>query len=130
MDVTCPHRFAVGGRFELVLNPYKTDIVELPQPFRDNWTTELAKLPIRTESPGKTGNDLIALFSRAAELAASYPGALNYALTKSRNVPVAREIWPLFQSLLWTAVGARCELQRAPCGRRSRPYALAISSRR
>lgn len=94
------------SQFELMLNPYKTDIVELPQPFRDNWTTELAKLPIRTESPSKTGNDLIALFSRAAELAASYPGALNYALTKSRNVPVAREIWPLFQSLLWTAVSA------------------------
>lgn len=93
-------------QFELVPNPYKTEIVELPQSFKDNWTTELATLPMRTESPAKTGNDLIALFSRAAELSAVYPGSLSYALTKCRNVPITRGNWPLFQSLIWTAVSA------------------------
>jgi Reverse transcriptase (RNA-dependent DNA polymerase) len=94
------------GKFELVLNPYKTRILELPQPFKDRWTTELATWPVRTDSHAKTDNDLIGLFSRAAEIATSHPGCLNYALRKSRNIPITRDTWPLLQSLVWGAVSA------------------------
>jgi hypothetical protein len=73
------------AKYELVLNPYKTEIVGLPQPYQDNWTTELAKLPIREDSATETANDLVALYSRAAELAIVYPGALNYAVTRTRE---------------------------------------------
>ncbi len=96
---------ALAG-FGLSLNPYKTEIVELPQPYKDNWTTELGKVIVRTDTWKKTRSDLIALFSLAAELARPYPGALNYALRRSRDVPVEQKNWGMFQSLLWSTVAA------------------------
>jgi hypothetical protein len=92
--------------YELSLNPYKTEIVDLPQAYDDTWTTELAKLPIRTERWRETANDLVALYSRAAEIAMSHPGALAYAVTRTREVPIKRFNWPLLQSLAWGAASA------------------------
>jgi hypothetical protein len=94
------------AKYELSLNPYKTEIVDLPQPYQDNWTTELAKLPIREDSARQTANDLVALYSRAAELAIAYPGALNYAVVRTREIDIARRNWPLLQSLAWGAASA------------------------
>jgi hypothetical protein len=96
----------VLGRYELALNPYKTEIVDLPQAYDDTWTTELAKLPIRSDGFRRTATDLVALYSRAAELATVHPGALAYAVTRTREVSITRENWPLFQSLAWGAASA------------------------
>jgi hypothetical protein len=93
----------VLGKYELILNPYKTEIVDLPQPYDDTWTTELAKLPIRSDGFRRTATDLVALYSRAAELSAVHPGALAYAVTRTREVSITRKNWSLLQSLAWGA---------------------------
>lgn len=56
------HLESALGDFELVVNPFKTYVLELPQPFKTTWTRELREFPIRTSSPTKTLNDTIALF--------------------------------------------------------------------
>jgi hypothetical protein len=96
----------VLGKYELVLNPYKTEIVDLPQAYDDTWTTELAKLPIRSDGFRRTATDLVALYSRAAELSTVHPGALTYAVTRTREVAITRKNWPLLQSLAWGAASA------------------------
>jgi hypothetical protein len=95
---------AALAEFELVVNPFKTRVIELPQPFKTTWTKELAAFPIRDDTATKTLNDTIALFSRAAELAGRNLGALTYALRKSQNISVDENLWPTFQSLVWNAV--------------------------
>jgi hypothetical protein len=94
------------GDFELVVNPFKTYVRELPLPWHPSWTHDLNTFPIRKATPAQTLNDLIALFSRAAEIAGGerYKGALKYALRKSRDVPVDSYSWPTFQALVWSAV--------------------------
>jgi Reverse transcriptase (RNA-dependent DNA polymerase) len=94
------------GDFELVANPFKTHIRELPQPFRATWAKDLSVSTIRTRSSAQTRTDLIDLFSRAAEVARANPwaGALKYALLVSRDAPVSTTLWPTFQALIWSAV--------------------------
>ena len=55
------------GDLELVINPFKTRILELPQPFAESWTHQLSVFPIRSDTDSKTLTDAIALFSHAAE---------------------------------------------------------------
>jgi hypothetical protein len=98
------HLESALGDFELVINPFKTRVLELPQPWRPSWTHDLSAFPVRTSSPSQTLNDVIALFSRAAEIARSHPGALKYALFKSQDVPIDAAAWPTFQGLVWSAV--------------------------
>jgi hypothetical protein len=99
------HLESALGDFELVVNPFKTHVLELPQPFKATWTRELAAFPIRTATSAQTLNDTIALFSRAAELAGQHhPGALSYALRKATGIAVTAEIWPTYQALVWSAV--------------------------
>jgi hypothetical protein len=95
------------AQYELAINPTKTDIRELPQPFLESWTHELATFSIRASNPSQTLTDLIALFSRAAALARSRSGPLKYALLRSRNAEVVdADIWGPFQNLIWSAVSA------------------------
>lgn len=94
------------GDFELVVNPFKTHVLELPLPWSPSWTHDLNTFPIRDATSAQTLNDLIALFSRAAEVAGRdrHKGALKYALRKSRDVPIDAHSWPTFQALVWSAV--------------------------
>jgi hypothetical protein len=94
------------GDFELIANPFKTHIRELPLAWSPSWTHDLRTFPIRTSSPALVLNDLIALFSRAAEIAGGdrHKGALKYALLKSRDLPIGAHSWPTFQALVWSAV--------------------------
>ena len=94
------------GDFELVINPFKTRVVELPQPFHSTWTREISAFPIRTATSRQALSDIISLFSRAAEVARDQPGALRYTLLTARNVPVDTVSWPTFQALVWSAVSA------------------------
>jgi hypothetical protein len=100
------HLESALGDFELVINPFKTRIVELPQPFERTWPREISRFPIRTGSRKETLNDVIGLFSLAAEIARKHPGALKYALRKSSDVPVESKGWRTFQALVWSAVSA------------------------
>jgi hypothetical protein len=95
------------AHYELAINPTKTEVLELPQPFLEGWTHELATFPIRSANPSQTLTDLIALFSRAAALTRSRSGPLKYALLRARNAVVAdADIWGPFQNLVWSAVSA------------------------
>jgi hypothetical protein len=100
------HLESALGDFELVINPFKTHILELPQPWRASWPHDLQTFPIRTASSKETLNDVIALFSRAAEIARAHPyaGALKYALQRSRDVAVDAAAWRTFQGLVWSSI--------------------------
>jgi hypothetical protein len=94
------------AEYELSINIAKTEICELPEAFDVTWTHEIAAFEVRTGSGTQTSNDLLALFSRAAELAKGNPGALKYALLKSRGVEVPKSFWPDMQSLVWSAASS------------------------
>ncbi|HWB68485.1 MAG TPA: RNA-directed DNA polymerase [Solirubrobacterales bacterium] len=97
----------VLATYELAINPNKTEILELPQPFHVAWTHELQTFQIRAESSKRMINDLLALFSRAAEMSSSRSGPLKYALLRSRDVQVDDEDgWSALQNLVWSAVSA------------------------
>lgn len=93
--------------FELAINPTKTQILELPQPFLESWTHKLSTFPIRDATPSQMLTDLIALFSDAAAMASARSGPLKYALLRSRDVEVTdSDVWGPFQNLVWSAVSA------------------------
>lgn len=93
--------------YELAINPTKTKILELPQPFHEGWTHELSTFDIRSDSASKTISDLIALFSHAAAISRARSGPLKYALLRSREIEIGNEeVWVAFQNLVWSAVSA------------------------
>jgi len=95
------------AEYELAINPTKTVVLELPQPFQETWTHELATFSIRSEKSSQTLTDLLALFSRAAGIARRQSGPLKYALLRSRVADITdRDIWRPFQNLIWSAVSA------------------------
>ena len=97
------HFEAALAEFELTINPTKTRILELPQPFDDPWKHTLAVLPIRAGG-ARTYNDVVGLFSQAAEIGRRYPGALKYALLKTRQASVKPSIWRSYQGIVWSVV--------------------------
>jgi hypothetical protein len=94
------------GDYELVINPFKTRIFELPEPVTPPWTHEISRFPIRSDTSLQALNDVIGLFSHAAEAARRHPGALKYALLRSRSVRVDGRMWRTFQNLVWSAVSS------------------------
>jgi hypothetical protein len=95
------------AEFELSINPLKTDILELPQPFQEGWAHDLLTFRIRTDSATTTITDLIALFSRAASVARTRSGPLKYALQRSREIDIPdTDVWSAFQNLVWSAVSS------------------------
>ena len=100
------HLEAALADYELAINPTKTRILELPQPLQEEWPHRILTFTVRTATAKKTANDLVALYSLAGDLARRNPGALKYALQRSRDVSLTKEFWPLFQHLVWSAVSA------------------------
>lgn len=97
----------VLAEFELAINLTKTEILQLPQPYLERWTHELSTFQIRDIGVAQTITDLIALFSRASEIAPMRSGALKYALLCCRDIEVDdQEVWSALQSLVWSAVSA------------------------
>jgi hypothetical protein len=94
------------GDFELVINPFKTHIRELPQPFNQTWAQEILAFPVRQGSPRQTQTDIIALFSKAAEIAKHHAGALRYTLRICASHAISSKMWNAFQGLVWSAVSA------------------------
>lgn len=95
------------AEYELAINPTKTEILELPQPFHERWTHELSTFTVRCGTASQTIADLIALFSHAAAMSRMRAGPLKYALLRSREIDIAdEEVWGAFQNLVWSAVSA------------------------
>lgn len=95
------------GEYELLVNPRKTSLIELPAPLQDNWSIDLSKFVIRekAQSIGQR-NDLVALFSKALETAQERPleSVLRYAVARVERLDVGVRAWRTFQNCVLGAV--------------------------
>ncbi len=91
--------------FELQLNPQKTQIVDLPSPVDNPWSSELRVFLFRRGARSQ-GYDLIRYFDRSFELATEHPAdpVLRYAVSRTSSVVVAQRNWPIYQHLVLQAV--------------------------
>jgi hypothetical protein len=96
----------VLAEYELMVNASKTKILELPEPFSDEWPHELRAFEVRTQTARVTVNDLITLFSTASVIAKRRPGALKYALRKLRSLDIKPGAWDTLQHVVWSAVSS------------------------
>lgn len=93
--------------FELILNPRKTIIEQLPLSLDDYWAIELKYFNFRTTET-RQQNDLINYFSRAFDLAKANPesSVLRYAVARLRSEQIFQSNWPLFQDLMLQCVNS------------------------
>jgi hypothetical protein len=95
------------AEYELVINPSKTELLELPQPFAERWLHEISTFPVRSGNRSVLCSDLRALFGRAAEIARDGNGAIKYALRRLRSIEIEHEmVWRVAQNLAWSAAAA------------------------
>jgi hypothetical protein len=95
--------------YELSLNPRKTRFEELPLPLDQSWGSELGRFDVRdSSSPTGQRNDILALFSRAYEIASSdaEEPVLRYVVAKVQNLQVAASAWRAFQNCVLGAANA------------------------
>lgn len=97
--------------WELTVNPYKVEILELPLPVEEEWVSSLKRIRIGTRQSSER-SDLYTLFDEAFRLARRFPGeqVLAYALgrfisgrTNERH-RVSKANWAQFLRLLLQAV--------------------------
>lgn len=69
------------GEYELSLNPYKVEVLPLPQALEDEWVSALKRIDLRANA-GQERTDLTLLFDEAFRLRSRYPNdhVLAYAL--------------------------------------------------
>lgn len=96
---TYHHLETVLGRFELALNPRKTEIKALPERLEPRWVAELRTLRISDSSASVQAHHLQRYFDLAYELQKSFPGehVLPYAAGRLRYVKMHKENWEQFQ---------------------------------
>lgn len=97
------------AQYELVLNPRKTRIEELPKFLDDGWAIELKRFNIRDRgNPVPQRNDIVALFSRAFEIASERveDSVLRYAVARVETLDVHPNGWHAFQNCVLGAAGA------------------------
>jgi hypothetical protein len=100
---------SIMADYELTLNPRKTRIDELPKAIESNWGAELSRFAIRdSSSPAGQRNDVVALFSRAYEIASLYPedSVLKYAVSRVQNLDVNSAAWHAFHNCVLGAASA------------------------
>ena len=88
-------------RLHLSLNPLKTRIDGLPDPYEPTWRIQLNRFVIRTNRRRSVLiNDLISFFSLAYDLYQSYPNdpVLSYALQKAGRLGLDQHAWPVFRN--------------------------------
>jgi len=93
----------VLAEFELILNPRKTRIVELPRAVDGPWASDISRFHVRGEDePIGQRNDLVALFSMAFDAASSSPEdyVLKFAVARVQNLQVHPKAWRTFQNCL------------------------------
>ncbi len=92
---------SILNEYELVLNPKKTSIAELPVPASALWASELSVVPIRTSARGQS-SDIIRFFDRAFELSKNYndENVMKYAISKLNSVVIDKLNWPLVEGYI------------------------------
>lgn len=93
---------SILSRYELALNPTKTEIIELPYPIEPLWTSRLRTFLFRDAGTRGQRTDLTAYFDNAFELARAAPneGVFKYAIPRLNAVDVEADNWQIFQYLL------------------------------
>lgn len=93
---------SILSRYELALNPAKTEIIELPHPIEPLWTSWLRTFVFRAAGTRGQQTDLTAYFDNAFKFVRVAPneGVLKYAIPRLNAVDVVEENWQLFQYLL------------------------------
>lgn len=104
--------------YELLLNPLKTQLKELPEAFEDNWSIKLRTYEIRPGGPKAQRRDIVDLFSRAMEFASAFPHdyVLKYTLGRVRYESVLDAAWPAFQNCVISAASAEPSALAAALG--------------
>lgn len=93
----------VLGHFELVLNPRKTAIVQLPAPLDYDWALDLKRYDLRT---GATQRDeLVRVFEHAFRLMRSGVDehVMGYVLGRTQKRKILEDNWRVYERLLWQA---------------------------
>ncbi|MGD0078421.1 MAG: RNA-directed DNA polymerase [Sedimentisphaerales bacterium] len=94
------------GQYELVLNPRKTEILNLPCQLEATWVHKLRTFIIREGSAQRS--DLIHFFETVFDFAKSFPDehVVKYALTRlyKENLRILDTNWPLVEKLLFHAM--------------------------
>jgi hypothetical protein len=96
--------------FELALNPYKVEVLALPQPIEDAWVSALKRIHIRANA-SQERSDLTLLFDEAFRLGARFPNdhVIAYALGRfvdrynKEGHRIGRANWPHLERLLLQA---------------------------
>ena len=95
--------------FGLILNPRKTFIQELPRSLNNRWAIDLSRFPVRgADHLVAQRDDIVNLFSIAFDVFSTDPEstALQYALSRVRDVQLHKHAWPTFQNCLLNAATA------------------------
>lgn len=100
---------SILSKFELALNPTKTQIIELPHPIEPLWTSRLRTFVFRDAGTKGQRTDLTAYFDNVFALARGAPDEtiFKYAIPRLNAVDLAPDNWQIFQYLLSQC--ARCE---------------------
>lgn len=97
------------GEFDLVLNPRKTKMMELPQLLSDDWVIRLSRFEIEDAlHPQTQRNDVLNLFSTAYELASAHreDPVIGYAVARVQNLNISAAGWRAFQNCILGAISA------------------------
>jgi hypothetical protein len=91
----------VAKRFELEVNPLKTEIGELPEAMEPPWLTDVRAMQLR---PGASAQrfDLVALFNNAFTLLRASPAepVLKYVVKQTLGADIHEDNWSIYESLL------------------------------
>ena len=91
------------AEFELILNPRKTRIFDLPKAVDGQWASDISRFGVRDDkAPTGQRNDLVALFSMAFDAASRTPedSVLKFAVARVGNLRVHPKGWRTFQNCL------------------------------
>jgi hypothetical protein len=103
---------AILSHYELALNPAKTRIIELPEPFESVWVSRLRIFNFRDSTIRAQRTDLTAFFDTAFAFAKAEPdeSIIKYAIPRLNSVDVEPDNWPLLEKIL-----SQCALVEPAC---------------
>lgn len=103
---------SILSQYELALNPGKTRIIELPDAYEPQWTTQLRTHLFRDAGVSGQKHDLTGYFDKVFVFARAEPdeNIMKYAIARLSSVDVAEENWSLLQNIL-----SLCALTEPAC---------------
>lgn len=103
---------AILSHYELALNPSKTRILELPEPFEASWVSQLRIFNFRASNITAQRNDLTAYFDAVFKFTKAEPdeSILKYAISRLNSLDLHPDNWSLYESIL-----AQCALVEPAC---------------